>query len=108
MGLCDLFVTDEIRLVSPDLTLDQNWPNPFNSETAIAYSLDERGPVRIEICDSIGRVVRVLVDAVGEAGTHVARWDGRDDRGWRVASGVYLCRMRSGGRSAVGKMTMVQ
>ena len=88
--------------------LGRNWPNPSNSETAIAYSLDERGPVQIEICDSIGRVVRILVDAIGEAGMHVARWDGRDDEGWRVASGVYLCRMRFGGRSAIGKMTLVR
>lgn len=71
------------------------WPNPFNPSTLLSFSLADAGPVRLEILDASGRRVRVLTAAVLPAGEHRARWDGRDDDGRRMASGVYLARLRS-------------
>jgi len=76
--------------------LRQNRPNPFNPVTAIPYSLASAGEVSLDIFDPAGRVVRRLVDGVQTAGVHTAQWDGRDNRGVPVASGVYFCRLRAG------------
>ena len=87
----------------PDETLSpltyelfQNYPNPFNPETTIQYSLAVSGRVIIHIYNILGQRVRTLVDDVLEAGVHRAQWDGKDDGGRNIASGVYLYRVRSG------------
>ena len=69
--------------------LAQNVPNPFNSSTLIEYQLMRAGHVLLTIYDPLGRRVRILEDRVIGAGTHVRVWNGRDDAGRPVASGVY-------------------
>ena len=77
--------------------LHQNVPNPFNPATTIAYDVPGGGAdVSIRIYDVTGRVVRTLVDEHRPAGTHEVGWDGRNDAGVSVASGVYLYRMVAG------------
>jgi len=74
-------------------------PNPFNPNVTIEYSAGESGPVRLEVYDVSGRLVRTLVNGVRGARTpQFAVWDGRDEGGSRVGSGVYFCRLvtRSG------------
>lgn len=69
----------------------QSYPNPFNPRTTIEYGVSEPGTrVRIAVYDISGRVVRVLVDAARPVGHHAAVWDGTDDAGQAVASGVYF------------------
>ncbi len=92
----------------PDFALRGAAPNPFNPLTVISYSLDAAGPMRLDVLDARGRLVRILESGVREAGTHDVRWDGRDGSGRRVASGVYLVRLRSGGNDATGKMTLAR
>jgi hypothetical protein len=70
--------------------LKQNYPNPFNPVTTIEYVVARGGPVRLVIYDVEGRVVRVLVDGVRRAEPHAVRWNGMDDEGRPVASGVYF------------------
>jgi len=65
---------------------------------AIRFVTTEGGRVRVAIHDVSGRRIRTLEDEVREPGAGVLRWDGRDDRGARVAPGVYLVQMRSHGR----------
>ncbi|HEU4366467.1 MAG TPA: FlgD immunoglobulin-like domain containing protein [Candidatus Krumholzibacteria bacterium] len=74
------------------LALGQNHPNPFNPTTVIPYTLSGRTPARVRllILDVSGRVVRTLVDAVQAGGSREVVWDGRDDRGGPVSSGVYF------------------
>jgi predicted GH43/DUF377 family glycosyl hydrolase len=72
--------------------LYQNTPNPFNPATTISYQVPARGRVAVRIYDVSGKLVRTLVDGARPAGTHRVQWNGLDDAGRRVASGVYLYR----------------
>ncbi|MDD3643213.1 MAG: FlgD immunoglobulin-like domain containing protein, partial [Candidatus Krumholzibacteria bacterium] len=69
------------------------WPNPFNPVTTISFTLREKGPVSLKIYDVSGRLVRTLVEETRGAGRHEIVWDGRNDGGRGVASGIYFCRM---------------
>jgi hypothetical protein len=76
--------------------LDANYPNPFNPDTEIQFSLKKPGKVSINIYDIQGRQIRTLMDDFQSEGSHVLTWDGKDDHGIDVPSGVYFCRLRSG------------
>lgn len=69
-------------------------PNPFNPSTEIRFDLDRRGFTRLDIFDLAGRHVRTLIDEVRPAGPHSTTWNGRDEDGRTVASGVYLIRLQ--------------
>ena len=73
--------------------LNQNYPNPFNPETHIQYQLNESGRVRLEIYDLMGRKVRTLVDQDQPAGYFMMKWDGKNQTGNLVPSGMYLYRI---------------
>ncbi len=88
--------------------LSQNYPNPFNPVTTIRYELPKSGSVRLEVFDILGRVVRTLVDQTQEAGYHSISWDGRNDMGEALSSGVYYLRMEAGQYRAVVKMALVR
>ena len=88
--------------------LHPNTPNPFNPTTTIAFDLASRTRVTLRVYDVAGRVVRTLVDGVRDAGAHRAVWDGRDDRGARVASGIYLLRLQAGAVSQTRKMVLMK
>lgn len=75
--------------------LDPARPSPFRARTSIAYALPAAGPVSLRVHDLAGRVVRILTDGPQAAGVHRVVWDGRDDQGRSLASGVYLYRLRS-------------
>lgn len=82
------------------LRLFQNYPNPFQERTTIAYFLREPGPVRITVYDLLGRLVRTLVDEEQPPGSFEVGWDGQDAAGLPVASGTYIYRMTAGDTSA--------
>ena len=90
------------------LALGQNYPNPFNPRTTIAFELDRAGPVKLQVYDARGRLVRTLADEQREAGAHSVSWDGRDDRGQGSAAGVYLYRLEAGGETLQRKMTLIK
>lgn len=73
-----------------------NYPNPFNPVTSIRYSLAASGPVRLDIINIAGQVVRTIVDEHQQQGWHTFTWDGRDGRGQTVSAGVYLYRIQAG------------
>jgi len=88
--------------------LEQNHPNPFNSETAIGYSLPQRSPVRLVIYDLLGREVRQLVNEEQEAGSYRVVWDGRDEKGEGVPSGIYVYRIETGSYTASKKLLLLK
>lgn len=88
--------------------LGHNHPNPFNPSTTISFTVPERGPVTLAVFDLAGRLVRTLVDADLEPGSHAAAWDGQGRDGRLAASGTYLYRLKAGGRVLAGKMTLVE
>ena len=71
------------------------YPNPFNPRTTIGYSMPEASHVTLRIYDLRGSLVSTLVNGPVEAGDHAVAWNGRDDRGSGVASGVYFARIDS-------------
>lgn len=74
-------------------SLNQNYPNPFNPVTSIRYAVPRSGQVTLAVYDLHGRKVRTLVSGEQKAGRHVVVWDGTDDRGRHVASGMYFYRL---------------
>jgi len=85
-----------------------NYPNPFNPMTSIAFDLPRPGHVRVQIFDASGRLVRTLADEVMPAGAQAIQWNGQNDGGQGVASGVYFSRVTSGDESANRRMTLVR
>jgi len=83
-------------------------PNPFNPMTTIAFELEQDGPCQLALYDLQGRLVRTLVAEERTAGPGEAIWDGLDDHGSRVASGVYLARLRAAGTADLLKVTLVK
>jgi hypothetical protein len=88
--------------------LHQNAPNPFNPTTIIGFDMLDSGPVRLSVFDVSGRLVRTLVDERMPAARHQILWDGRDDRGLSVASGVYLYRLETRSFRATKKMILLK
>jgi hypothetical protein len=88
--------------------LEPNAPNPFNPSTRITYSIARKGPVGVAIYDLRGMLVRVLVEEVQEPGRYEVSWDGRDQAGRPVQSGVYLQTLRADGRTQWRKLTIVK
>jgi PKD repeat protein len=86
----------------------QNWPNPFNPSTAIAFELPEPCRIRLVVYNSAGRTVRVLADGKQPPGMQTVEWDGRDDAGRGLPSGVYVCRLEAGRTVLVRKMILMQ
>jgi len=72
-----------------------NFPNPFNPETVIQYAIPEKSLVRIEIYDISGRTIKSLVEEQTPAGVHQLKWDGRNDFGNQVSSGVYFYQIQA-------------
>ncbi len=90
------------------LGLAPSAPNPFRSDTRIAYTLPQPMPVALRVYDVLGRPVRTLVERVEAAGTHEVRWDGRGDGGQRLASGFYLYALEGADRRVVRQVTLLR
>lgn len=90
--------------------LSQNYPNPFNPQTMVRYEVTESGGVRVRLAvyDLHGRRVRTLVDDVQEAGAKSVFWDGRNERGEMLGSGIYLMRLEVGTEISVRKMLLLK
>jgi len=88
--------------------LFQNFPNPFNPETNIEYQLPEKVQVRIDIFNLKGQKIRTLLNTVQDGGCHVVRWDGRDEVGTKVVSGVYLYQIKAGSFVCTRKMALMK
>lgn len=91
-------------LVTPDQesklprtpSLQANYPNPFNHATLIPFELSEYGPVLLVIYNLLGQPVRTLIDRLESSGIYQVNWDGLDDRGQELSSGIYLYRLQAG------------
>ncbi len=88
--------------------LEQNFPNPFNPTTVIRFAVAEPGRVRLAVYDVTGRPVKVLLDEPRDAGRCETSWDGKDDNGVAVASGVYLYSLETPGYGENKKMVLLR
>ena len=87
--------------------LFQNQPNPFSPETSIAFDLPKAGPVELVIYGVNGRLIRRLVKDTRAAGRHTASWDGRDDAGEKVGSGIYFYQLSAPGVDESRRMILL-
>ena len=88
--------------------LYQNYPNPFNFETTIEFEIPFDSWVSVKIYDILGREIKTLVSGFKSAGRHKVIWDGRDEQGSYISSGVYFCRMTAGSFSKTIKIVLTK
>lgn len=91
-----------------EYSLSQNYPNPFNAETRVRYSIGAAGYVSLRVYNVTGQLVNTLVDDQRMAGEYTAVWNGTDEEGQALASGVYFCRMESGDWTKTIKMSFLR
>lgn len=84
-----------VNALPTDFALEQNFPNPFNPTTTIKYALKENADVTLRIYNVLGQVVKTLVNARQDAGFKTVSWDGTNDLGAKVSSGIYIYRIEA-------------
>jgi hypothetical protein len=99
---------DEYEIPVVATALNGNYPNPFNPETTISYSVKEAGKVKMEVYNIKGQLVRTLVDEEQATGHYKLIFNAKDDRGRSISSGVYLLRMQAPGYHKTSKMILMQ
>ncbi|HQU73786.1 MAG TPA: T9SS type A sorting domain-containing protein, partial [Calditrichia bacterium] len=98
----------EDLFLSRTFQLRQNYPNPFNPETLIEFHLPTAGHVRLTVFNTLGQVVKVLVDQTRQAGPHQVRWNATDQNDRSVASGPYFYRLESSGKAISKSMLLLR
>lgn len=108
--LLSVRLPESLRLETPPqaFRLMQNVPNPFNPNTTIAFELPQDADVIVMVYNLVGQPVRTLVREHRSAGRYQVDWDGRDDLGRDVSSGVYFCRFQAGEFGATRRMLLVR
>ena len=99
---------ERITTLPQTVGLEQNVPNPFNSGTVIPFVLPESAEIVLSIYNLMGQKVATLVEDAPTAGAHAVHWDGRDDRGRKLASGVYLYRLRAGAQVETRRLLLIR
>ncbi|MFC1725563.1 T9SS type A sorting domain-containing protein [candidate division KSB1 bacterium] len=102
------FILEKPIVLPTDYALDQNYPNPFNPETTIKYAMPVSGNVKIVLYNILGQKVRTLVENDMKAGFHKVVWNGRNDLGVKVASGMYIYMIKAGDFRASKKMVLMK
>ncbi len=99
----------DIQTTPTEFALLQNFPNPFNPDTTIGYELAESADVTLQIYNVVGQVVRTLIAAEPQSiGRYQVRWDGMDDRGTPVSSGIYFYQLSAGKFQDVRKLMLLK
>ncbi|HEY3156470.1 MAG TPA: S8 family serine peptidase [Candidatus Eisenbacteria bacterium] len=98
----------ETTMLPARFALEANAPNPFNPVTTIHFALDRAGPAALRVFSIRGALVRTLVQKELPSGRYRAQWDGRDEQGRPVGSGVYIYRLTAGGRDLARKMSLLK
>ncbi|MDP8202583.1 MAG: right-handed parallel beta-helix repeat-containing protein [Candidatus Tenebribacter burtonii] len=101
-------IDDNVIVQTPEVFLHQNYPNPFNPSTIINYSLKENSKVSLNIYNIKGQKVKQLVSDQLSAGQHSIRWDGIDDNGKNVSSGIYFYKLKTKGYVKTKRMVLLK
>jgi hypothetical protein len=98
--------TNDTTQLAKIFTLHQNYPNPFNPVTTIQYELSECSNVTLKIFNNLGQGVKTLINGIKKLGHHQIEWDGRDNSGQMVSTGIYFYRLKTKNDIAVRKMIL--
>ncbi len=101
-------VRNGVSLTPLEYALEQNYPNPFNPTTTIRYSLKQQSSVQVELFNVLGQRIRTLVHDQQPAGVYRVTWDGTDDAGVQVSSGMYIVRVRAREFTASKKVMLLR
>lgn len=108
-GSTAILAERDVTVPRAELALHQNYPNPFNPGTVLSFTLPERAAVTLDIYDVSGRLVRRLVEGEEmEAGLREFHWDGNNDAGRSVSSGIYYCRLTAGKATVTRKLVLMR
>ena len=99
---------DEGQGVPAAFTLRQNYPNPFNASTVIEFTLDQPSPVTLDVYNMLGQRIATPVDEPLTAGVQRIDWDGKDQSGRQVASGVYFYRLVASDHVSTKRMVLLK
>ncbi|MBL7959522.1 VCBS repeat-containing protein [bacterium] len=102
------FDIEVVPVVPERLSLEQNYPNPFNPETLIRFGIQAESEVTLKIYNILGQEVRTVIKREFSPGYHQVAWDGRDNFGKMLSSGIYLYRIKSGHYSKTKKMILLK
>jgi len=100
--------TDNSVVLPKAFALKQNYPNPFNPSTEIAFSLEQASTINLTIFNVLGQKVKVLADGSKQAGTHSLSWNGTDEMGALVSTGLYFYTLTDGNNSVTMKMALMK
>jgi len=88
--------------------LGQNYPNPFNPTTTIEYKIPARSHVTISVYNILGEKIKTIINDIMPTGTHIIAWDGRNDKGEMVATGIYFYQIKAGDFTKSRKMLLLK
>jgi len=98
----------KVKEIPAEFSISQNYPNPFNPTTSIKYAIPQDARVSLVVYDMLGQVVKTLVDQEQEAGYYTVRWDGTNNFGSKVSSGIYIYRIVAGKYTSTMKMNLLK
>ena len=101
-------ISGEEWAASQPLSADPVYPNPFSSQVTVPFVIAESGPVNISVFDLSGRQVRTITSQEFAAGAHTVSWEGTDDSGNRVTSGIYFVRIWSNELAVTSRVVLTQ
>lgn len=101
-------INEDSDVLPDDFSLEQNYPNPFNPSTSFDFALPKLSQVNIEIFNVLGQKIKTLADAEYPAGKYKVNWDGTDEEGSSVASGIYFYRMNAEGFQDTKKLMLLK
>lgn len=97
-----------VREIPSEFVLSQNYPNPFNPTTSIKFAIPENANVTLDIYNMLGQKVKTLLNGMQDAGYYTVNWDGSNDLGSKVSSGIYIYRISAGKYNATMKMNLLK
>jgi hypothetical protein len=97
-----------VKLDVVPLMLRQNYPNPFSASTEIGFSIDRKSNVTLSIYDVTGKRIHTILNRAMPPGIYLEQWDGRDENGKSVASGIYFYRLKTGQKALTRKMVLMR
>ncbi len=106
-SITDINSNADIGLVS-NYKLKQNYPNPFNPATTIQYQISENQNVKLQIYNIMGKLIKTLVDSEQNVGYHSVIWNGKDNYGQNVASGIYIYKLQAGSFVKMYKLNLLK